>query len=85
MGTLNFWKQAAERSAKSAAQALLLLWFGDGVFNLFAVDPKEAAGIAAGAAVLSALTSIVSSKPGEPGDPSLVPRSSDAPHSGRAA
>ena len=58
-----FWADAAERAAKSVAQALLLL-FGTGqqVFNIFTVNPKQAFGIAGGAAVLSVLTSIVSAK-----------------------
>lgn len=59
MWTVQFWKDALERAGKSAAQALLLLWAGDGVFDLFNVpDWKAVAGIAGGAAVLSLLTSV---------------------------
>jgi hypothetical protein len=72
MWTKSFWKQAAERATKSAAQALVLLWAGDGVFNSFTVNAGEAAGIALGAAALSVLTSIVTSGVGEKNSPSAV-------------
>lgn len=68
----SWWKQVAERAAKSAAQALIGLWVGDGVFNLWSVDAPKAAGVALGAAVLSVLTSIVTSGVGQPGSPSAV-------------
>lgn len=67
-----FWKEAAERAAKSAAQALLGLWVLDGGFNALDADWKLAFGIAAGAAVLSALTSVASTPFGKSGSPSLV-------------
>lgn len=67
-----FWKQAAERCVKSAAQALLLLWAADGGLNVINVDFLDAAGWAAGAAVLSLLTSLVTSGVGEPNSPSAV-------------
>lgn len=67
-----FWKEAFERAVKSAAQALLGLWVLDGGFNVMSADFKLAAGIAGGAAVLSVLTSLVSSKVGPAGSPSLV-------------
>jgi hypothetical protein len=72
MFTGKFWKAAAERAAKSAGQALIGLWVGDGVFNLWSVDAAAAAGVAAGAAVLSVLTSIVSTPFGEGNSPSAV-------------
>jgi hypothetical protein len=72
MFTVKFWKGAAERSVKSAAQALVGVWAVDGVFNLWSVEPGQAAGIAAGAAVLSLLTSIVSLPFGEPDSASAV-------------
>lgn len=71
MFTTKFWKAAAERAAKSAAQALLGLWALDG-FNVLTADFPLAGGVAAGAAVLSVLTSVVSAAGGEPDSPSLV-------------
>ena len=74
MFTTSFWKQAAERAAKSAAQALIGAWTLDGVFNVLNVDVRLAAGVAGGAAVLSLLSSIVSLPFGQPSDPSAVSR-----------
>lgn len=71
MWTRHFWRQAAERSVKSAAQALIGMWALDG-FNVLNAHWDLAAGIAGGAALLSALTSIVTSNMGEPNDPSAV-------------
>jgi hypothetical protein len=72
MFTVKFWKGAAERGVKSGAQALIGLWLGDGVFNLWTVDVELASGVGAGAAVLSLLTSIVSLPFGEPDSASAV-------------
>ena len=72
MFTARFWKQAAERAAKSAAQGLIVYWGGDQVFNAWSADWPAAGGIALGAAVLSVLTSVVSAPAGEPDSPSLV-------------
>lgn len=74
MWTKNFWKQAVERAVKSAAQSLLLLWAADAGFDVINADFPLAAGVAAGAAALSLLTSIVTAGIGEPGDPSAVRR-----------
>lgn len=71
MTTAKFWRQTLERAIKSAAQALLLMWGAD-TLDVLSVDWPAAAGIAAGAAVLSVLTSIVSAPAGEPGTPSLT-------------
>lgn len=71
MFTKSFWKQTAERAMKSAAQGLLGLWALDG-FNVLHADWELAGGVAAGAAVLSVLTSIVSLPFGEPASPSAV-------------
>lgn len=71
MFTAKFWKAAAERAAKSAAQALLGMWALDG-FNVLHADFALAGGVAGGAAVLSLLTSLVSAGAGEPDSPSLV-------------
>jgi hypothetical protein len=72
MFTTKFWKQAAERAVKSAAQALLLLWAADAGFNVISADLGVAGGTAAGAAVLSLLTSVVTSGMGEKDSPSAV-------------
>ena len=59
MWTAQFWKDAAERGVKSAAQALILAWpVGDGVFNVLEVNAHRGLGIAAGAFALSLLTSL---------------------------
>jgi hypothetical protein len=67
-----FWLQAFERAVKSAAQALLLLWGADQFFDAMTVDWQGALGVAAGAAVLSVLTSLVSVPVGQSGSPSMV-------------
>lgn len=77
MWTASFWKQALERALKSAAQAMIGLWFGDVAFDLWQADWKKAAGVAVGAVVLSVLTSVVSAPVGEPGTPSLVDTPAD--------
>jgi hypothetical protein len=77
MWTAVFWKDAAERALKTAAQALLSLWLvGDVMFSLFAVDWASALSVAAGAAVVSLLTSVVSAPVADRGSASLV-RSGD--------
>lgn len=74
MFTLIFWKRATERSLKSAAQAVLLgLGFSDaGPVNALEFDYKLGLGFAAGGAILSYLTSIVSAPAGPDDSPSLV-------------
>jgi hypothetical protein len=72
MWTTTFWKDAAERALKTAAQALLSLWVVGGAFNILTVSWGPALGVAAGAAVVSLLTSLVSSGIGEKGTASLV-------------
>lgn len=73
MLTTAFWIGAIDRAVKSFAQALLLLWGADAGFNLLSVDLGAALGIAAGAAVLSLLTSLVSAPVGETGTTSFLP------------
>lgn len=72
MFTAKFWRETAERAVKSSAQALIGLWALDGAFNVLDVDLQLAGGVAAGAAVLSVLTSLVTSGIGQPNSPSAV-------------
>lgn len=72
MWTIAFWKETADRAIKSAAQAVILgLGFGEGL-NAFTVDWKLAAGFALGGALLSLLTSVISSKFGTTGTASII-------------
>jgi len=73
MLTTAFWIGAIDRAVKSFAQALLLLWGADAAFNIVEVDIKGALGVAAGAVVLSLLTSLVSAPIGEVGTTSFLP------------
>lgn len=72
MFTKLFWKSAAERAAKSAAQAAVLYFGADQVFDAWHANWGAAGGIASGAVVLSVLSSIISSKVGDSSSPSLV-------------
>jgi len=67
-----FWIGVADRALKSFAQALLVLW-GSDQFNVLTIDIPTTLGVAAGAAVLSALTSIVSAPIGDKGSTSALP------------
>lgn len=60
-----------ERAGKTAAQLLLTLWAGDH-FDIVHADFAHSASLAAGAAVLSLLTSVVSLPIGPSGSPSVV-------------
>lgn len=68
-----FWVGATDRCIKSFAQALLLLWGADSGFNILEISVPGAFGVAAGAAVLSLLTSVVSAPAGDSGSTSLLP------------
>lgn len=72
MLTASFWTGAADRAVKSAAQSLLLLWGADAGLDLLHIDIGPALGFAAGAAVLSVLTSIVSAPAGDKGSTSFL-------------
>lgn len=71
MWTGSFWKAAAERAVKTAAQ-VTVTFLGADALNLFSVDYERVGGIALGAAVVSLLTSVASSGVAEKGTPSLV-------------
>lgn len=77
-----FLKAAGERAVKSAAQALVLAWpVADGLLNIFDVNLERGLGVAAGGAVLSFLTSILSAGVGNSG-PSLANEvATDSPES----
>lgn len=70
--TRKFWKDAAERAAKSVAQAGLLYFAGDQVFDAWHADWRAAGSIAAGAALLSLLSSIASTRVGDSSSASLI-------------
>lgn len=71
--TAEFWKQAAERAIKTAAQVVLLAWGGgDVVADLFAFDWRIGLGAAGGGFVLSILSSIISAPLSSDNTPSLV-------------
>ena len=73
MRSKEFWLAALERAVKTIAQALLSIWLvGDVAFNFYTINWGEAFGVAAGAALISLLTSIVSTNVGEKGTPSLT-------------
>lgn len=73
MLTAAFWTGLVDRAVKSAAQALILLWAADEGFNVLSIDLPHSLGLAGGAALLSALTSIVSAPLGDPGSTSALP------------
>ncbi len=71
MFTLPFWKDAAERAIKTAAQAILAL-LTTNMTGILEVDPVQTFSVAALAAVVSVLTSVVSSKVGDDDSASVV-------------
>lgn len=73
MFSKQWWKDATERAAKTAAQAVLLFWaVGDGLLNAWTADWQGAGGVAVGGAVLSYLTSLASILRGSPDSASAV-------------
>jgi hypothetical protein len=64
MFTVKFWKDAAERAIRTAAQALLALWATD-VTGVLAVDWVQAGSVAALAALTSILMSIIATGVGD--------------------
>ena len=70
MWTRIFWIDAADRAARTFAQALLAtITIGDAVYS---VDWQAGLGIAVTAAIASILTSIATSKVGASGTPAVV-------------
>jgi hypothetical protein len=64
MFTITFWKDAAERAIRTAAQAVLALWATD-VAGVLEVDWVQAGSVAALAALTSILMSIVATGVGD--------------------
>jgi len=73
MLTAQFWAGATDRAVKSFAQSLILLWTADAGFNVLQIAIGPTFGVAAGAAALSLLTSIVSAPVGDRGSTSIIP------------
>ena len=73
MLTAQFWAGATDRAVKSFAQSLIVLWTADEGFNVLSISAGPTFGVAAGAAALSLLTSIVSAPVGDRGSTSLIP------------
>jgi len=61
--TITFWKDAAERAIRTAAQALLALWATD-VSGVLAVDWVQAGSVSALAALMSLLMSVAATGTG---------------------
>jgi hypothetical protein len=80
--TVQFWKDAAERAAKSFAQAVIIALGADHVFNVLHANLLELVGIGAGGAALSLLTSLASLKLGSTGTASLTKAVVPAPEGG---
>jgi hypothetical protein len=72
MFNIQWLRDATERALKSAAQAIVLALGASQGFDLFSADWQNVAGIAAGAAVLSVLTSVISAPLGAKGSASLL-------------
>lgn len=72
MFTKLFWKRATERAAKSAAQAVVLGIGTAASFDAVHADWAYLGSVALGGAVLSYLTSVISSGAGPDDDPSIV-------------
>lgn len=71
MFTVLFWKAAAERAIKTAAQAAVVL-IGADMVDVLTLDWVHVASLSAGAAVVSVLTSIASSAISSQPGPSLT-------------
>lgn len=72
MFTSTFWASTLERLLKTFCQSLLAILTVGPAFNVLNVSWSNALGVAAGAAILSLLTSLASVNIGPAGSPSLV-------------
>ena len=72
MFTKTFWKRAAERSVKSAGQALVLGIGTAQAFDAVHADWAYLGSVTLGGAVLSIATSLATLKAGPADDPSVV-------------
>ena len=71
MFSKQFWLAALDRAARSAAQAALVILGADTV-NVLTVDWPQVAGLSAGMAVASLLTSVATSGAGGTPGPGLM-------------
>ena len=71
MNSWTFWRQAVERSVKTAAQ-FALVFTGADAFNIMEMDIVSAGGFALAGAAVSILTSVASAPFSETGTPSMV-------------
>lgn len=71
MWTKQFWQDAIERATKTFAQTLAAV-LGAGAVDVLAVDWKSALAVAAGAGLVSVLTSLGSEPFGRGGTASLT-------------
>jgi len=69
--TVKFWKDAGERAVKTAAQAAVAV-VGTGVSGILEVDFVQLASVSALAGLVSVLTSVASSRVGDPESASVV-------------
>ena len=71
MYTITFWKDAAERAIRTAAQALLALWATD-VSGVLDVDWVQAGSVSALAALMSLLMSVAATGTGSQDSASTI-------------
>ena len=72
MFTRKFWKRATERATKTAAQAVVLGIGTAASFDALHADWEYLGSMALGGAILSYLTSVITSGAGPADDPSAV-------------
>jgi hypothetical protein len=74
MFSVAFWKAAAERAAKTGAQACLLAWgLGEEIAEKVNIEWGDVPGVFAGGAVVSLAFSVASIPLSRGNSPSLVP------------